>query len=185
MGSKVIDGLQLRVVRLSENGTRRLLQPLRVRVGTALNGAISASGLGVLDTSSGIIEVFAWFITDYSSIPTPLQWFVRWSRVDIAGVAHDFLYRHTTCTRRVADDVWWELALSGRWSANRFQAWVCWVMLRGFGGWCREKDRQHSPLALTGAAVLLAAFLLVALALAWCVVLVAAPLFCWVVDLVL
>ncbi|MDE0104258.1 MAG: DUF1353 domain-containing protein [Bryobacterales bacterium] len=83
------------------------------------------------------VTINAGFVTDYSSIPRQFQSFVLWSQVDVAGVVHDFLYQCTDCSRLVADNVWREIARSGDNRASAFRAWVCWVMLRGFGGWCR------------------------------------------------
>ena len=93
------------------------------------------------------------FVTDYSSIPTLLSWVVRWSRVDIAGVVHDCLYRYGQMPRKDADKVWWLVALSGKNRANRMQAGLCWLALRGFGvptwnGYCdhNKATREKVPL---------------------------------------
>ena len=72
--------------------------------------------------------------TDFSSIP----WFgcmlVRWSRVDIAGVVHDWLYLTAMYSRAQSDRIWRLVAMSGEHHANAFQAWVGWAALR-IGGW--------------------------------------------------
>ena len=93
--------------------------------------------------SPGTISVDAGFTTDLSSIPTPLQWVVRWSQVDVAGVVHDFFYRATDCPRAVADDVWWELARSGAVRVGRCRAWLCWAVLRGCGSFNRRTQPEH------------------------------------------
>ena len=96
------------------------------------------------------------FRTDYSSIPRLGRWLVRWSKVDIAGVVHDWLYRDHYRNhgfdsvfnlipfvgngqegyeaRLAADWVWYLVALSGEHSANPFQATMGWIGLR-LGGW--------------------------------------------------
>ena len=93
--------------------------------------------------TQGTVFVATEFVTDYSSIPTKLHGFVRWSKVDIAGVVHDFLYRNTDCPRIEADAIWRELARSGVHCASWFQAWVAWVMLCGFGGWSKPYPQEH------------------------------------------
>ena len=152
MGSKVVEGHKLRVERLV-GGDRQLLEPMKVKVDADLSGVtVTAERNGAVESNQGTIEVPADFVTDYSSIPTQFQWVVKWSKVDIAGVVHDFLYQDTNCSRKVADDVWRELAKSGLcWKANWFQAWLCWLMIRGFGYWCRTNNRQFSFLALAKA----------------------------------
>ena len=74
-------------------------------------------------------------ITDYSTIPWFGRFLVRWSKVDIAGVIHDWLYQ-TGCTlsRSRADRVWRIVAMAGEHHANWIQAWIGWASLR-VGGW--------------------------------------------------
>ena len=78
-------------------------------------------------------------MTDFSSIPTLFQWVVHWSKVDVAGVVHDYLYDRGTLSRWQADRVWFEVARSGDHRANCVQASACWLALRLFGWcvWCR------------------------------------------------
>ena len=73
--------------------------------------------------------------TDYSSIPAIGRFVVRWSRVDIAGVIHDWLYQEKQVSRRYADRIWRLVAQRGDHRANALQAFICWVALRIFGGW--------------------------------------------------
>ena len=56
------------------NGTRILLRELNV------------------DVDSTVINVPEGISTDFSTIPWYGRFLVRWSRVDIAGVVHDYLY---------------------------------------------------------------------------------------------
>ena len=166
IASKVVGGCELRTRRLPE-GHRRLIGPLQVRglitvlpttVQIRQRAAYSGPSGSV---SAGAISVDADFDTDLSSVPTPLQWVVRWSRVDVAGVVHDFLYRDTDCARSVADDVWWELARSGDVGVGRCRAWLCWALLRGFGSFCRpaQPERRIGWL-LFAAGLLIIVFLL-------------------------
>jgi hypothetical protein len=91
--------------------------------------------------------------TDYSSIPWFGRILVRWSKVDIAGVVHDWLYAkgklvNEPILRAKADEIWRIVALAGDHHANFFQAWICWFFLR-IGGWlawnkCRKKDKLNN-----------------------------------------
>ena len=102
------------------------------------------------------IRISKGFKTDYSSIPTPLQWVVRWSKVDVAGVVHDWLYRDGRSTlsgnerdkRKCADEMWKEIALSGQHRATCCQATICWLALRLFGCWFWHKHRPKQAGAL-------------------------------------
>lgn len=126
----------LRTERLGD-GTRKLLCPLDVKVPSIDK-----------DDSPEAITVTAGFVTDFSSIPTIFQWFVRWSKVDVAGVVHDWLYAQGYVTRARADEIWRLVAVSGEHRANLLQAYVCWLFLRLCGGraWRRhaEDRRQRS-----------------------------------------
>jgi len=80
-----------------------------------------------------VINVPAGTETDYSSIPSLASWIVRWSKVDIAGVVHDWLYRYPLdLTRKEIDHIWYLLALQG--GATETQARLCYLGLR-IGGW--------------------------------------------------
>ena len=93
------------------------------------------------------IEADEDFKTDFSSIPPFGRWIVRWSRVDVAGVVHDWLYQtvgrgsvstelhkeknlRSSVTRKEADEIWRLIALSGNHRASRIGARVCWLALR-------------------------------------------------------
>lgn len=91
-------------------------------------------------------------LTDFSTIPWFGRFLVRWSKVDIAGVVHDWLYRNAATSkartikisRKRADKIWRLVALAGKHHANAFQAWVGWLALR-IGACCiwrrlRKKD---------------------------------------------
>ena len=103
----------LRTRRL-DNGKRQLLRPLVVRV--------------TVGEDQRTIVIPAGFDTDYSSIPVFLHWFVHWSRVDMAGVIHDWLYRVGGMNRKEADLIWRDVALTGARRASKFQAQGCYVV---------------------------------------------------------
>lgn len=151
MNSKVDPEYTLRVER-QPSGDRKLMAPLKViGLQTRLSREVKAKGGEVVQ---GTVFVDTGFVTDYSSIPEKLHGFVRWSKVDIAGVVHDFLYRKTDCPRIEADAIWRELAQSGEHCAGRFKAWVCWVMLCGFGGWSKPYPQEHEIKKTIGAVFL-------------------------------
>ncbi len=125
----------LRVERRAD-GRRSLLRCLRVDVSNLQDGSVVA-------------EVPGEFVTDYSSIPWYGRFLVRWSKVDVAGVVHDYLYRDGAVlieqgqevvlgnapeARQRADAIWSRVARSGERSANRVQAWVGFTALRVAAG---------------------------------------------------
>jgi hypothetical protein len=88
----------------------------------------------VVEVERDKITVPAGTVTDFSSIPWFGRILVRWSKVDIAGVVHDWLYQAGTTSRARADEIWRLVAIAGKHHASAFQAWVGWVALRA-GGW--------------------------------------------------
>jgi len=77
------------------------------------------------------------FITDYSSLPALYRPFVRFDRVDYAGVVHDCAYKTRfggNMKRKQADALWRAIAMHGSNGANWAQAWSGYVGLR-IGGW--------------------------------------------------
>ena len=76
------------------------------------------------------------FETDFSSIPALARCFIDWSKVDIAGVVHDFLYwcPQKDIGRKRADHIWREIAGAGEHHANWLQQWLGWAGLLA-GGW--------------------------------------------------
>ena len=112
------------------DGRRKLLRDLKVSV------------------YGDVITVPKDFLTDYSTIPWFGSFIVRWSKVDIAGVVHDYLYQSGKYTRRMSDKIWRLTALAGDHRANIFQAWTCWLFLR-LGGWLAwnnyRKEKYKNP----------------------------------------
>lgn len=84
--------------------------------------------------------------TDFSSIPWFGRILVRWSKVDIAGVVHDWYYQTGLITRARADAIWRLVAVAGEHHATAFQAWVGWLALRvgGWIAWNRYRHREKS-----------------------------------------
>jgi hypothetical protein len=109
-------GDRLQTERLPD-GRRKLLVDLDVRV-----------------DEQTIFTIPAGTITDFSSIPWYARSFVEWSRVDIAGVVHDWLYQEGNIVdRKRADEVWRIVARQGQHCANAAQAWSGYYALRTFG----------------------------------------------------
>ena len=81
------------------------------------------------------ITVPAGFETDFSSLPWGTRWAIHWTRVDVAGVVHDFLYwcPQPKISRKRADAVWFEIAEVGQRHAMPHQTWGGWLVLRAFG----------------------------------------------------
>jgi len=79
----------------------------------------------------------------------PIPWYgrilVRWSKVDIAGVVHDWYYQTGATSRARADEIWRLVAMAGTYHANAIQAWIGWFALR-VGGWIawRRYRRQDT-----------------------------------------
>ena len=84
------------------------------------------------------------FVTDFSSVPGLARSFLRWSRVDIAGVVHDFLYwcPQKGISRQRADAIWREMAGAGEHHANTLQQWLGWLGLRVGGWWPHDQARK-------------------------------------------
>ena len=97
------------------NGNRRLLKSFTI------------------DINGKRIAIPAGFETDFSSIPWFGRIIVRWSKVDVAGVVHDYLYGFGDGSRSDADWAWYRIAVSGEKRANLLQAWICWFSLVLFG----------------------------------------------------
>ena len=111
--------------------------------------------------------------TDFSSIPSIGRAIIKWSRVDIAGVVHDWLYAEGDKTSRArADRIWRLVAMAGDHHANAFQAWIGYLALRGYGAiaWAgHRKTKAAWCIAITEAA-LSTLFLLSLIGAVWLVV---------------
>lgn len=105
-------------------GRRVLLRPFKILV------------------EGSMIVVPKGFDTDFSSYPWFTRVLVRFDRVDVAGVVHDYLYREGNRTRAEADRVWRLIAEHGERSANKVQSWLSWAGIRA-GGWVAwQKHRK-------------------------------------------
>lgn len=109
-----------------KNGCRRLLRDL------------------VVDVDGLRITIPAGTLTDFSSIPWFGRFLVRWSKVDIAGVVHDWLYQTAFTSRARADEIWRLVAIAGEHHANAFQGWTGWLALRvsGWSAWNRHRSQD-------------------------------------------
>ncbi len=103
-----------------------------------------------LEIEGDPIRIPADTVTDFSSIPWYGRILVRWSKVDIAGVVHDWYYQTGATSRARSDAIWRLVAVAGTNHANAFQAWVGWLALR-VGGWIawRGYRSQDPPEATT------------------------------------
>lgn len=132
MGTRVQSRPGALQVEKCADGRRRLLREIRVNVSRNVN-------------KSRIVAVPACFVTDYSSLPWGTRWLMHWSRVDVAGVVHDYLYRCgedvPVYTKAHADKIWRSVAVSGDRRALCYQAWLGWIALRLFG-WCSFRRRD-------------------------------------------
>lgn len=85
------------------------------------------------------------FDTDYSSIPIWAAWTMHWTKVDVAGVIHDWLYRCEGVCRSEEDKIWYLIARSGKHRANQVQAFLGWLALRVAG---RRSWRRYTEIRL-------------------------------------
>lgn len=77
--------------------------------------------------------------TDLASVPRlPLVYMLTGATGDEPAAAHDHLYRQGVCTRKQADDVFYELALVC--GMPRWRAWLMWCGIR-IGGRSHWKTR--------------------------------------------
>jgi len=99
-----------------------------------------------LEIDGTLYTVDEGFITDFSSYPFFSRILVRFDRVDVAGVIHDWIYFHGLTTRSEADHIWRKVAMEGQHGANLFQAWLSWFGLRlgGWVAWNKHKRRRQS-----------------------------------------
>ena len=116
------------ILRMSQLSTKRLPDGKRMLTEPFEYRDVEVSLIGRRAIPQG-------FITDYSSIPDRLASFMpRWSKLDRAGVVHDYLYRTPPFSgrrRAQADRVWRRIARSD--TGSRYHAWKGWLALRLFG----------------------------------------------------
>ena len=126
----------LQIERVDKRFGRKLLRELVVKVEVA---------------GGATVKVPKGTCTNYSTQPPGTRWIVHWSKIDVAGVVHDYLYSPAgrqngpSSSRKEDDDIWWQLATSGGWSANAVQAWLGWLALRGCGWAFRQGAPEFSP----------------------------------------
>ena len=107
--------LPLAVVRQAD-GRRKLLRPFSIEV------------------RGWTIIVPEGFVTDYSSFPWLTRNIVRWDRVDVAGVVHDWLFYIGYYSLWETNLIWKEIAENGEHSANKLQGLLGWMGLT-LGSW--------------------------------------------------
>lgn len=80
------------------------------------------------------------FIFDLGSVPGLAKWYVDDDdRIAAAATIHDYLYVTQSCTRREADQIFYEILLYTGF--RKSQAWLCWLAVRA-GGWVPWKRRK-------------------------------------------
>lgn len=126
----ILDPGPLQVERLPD-GRRRLLRPLKYKV-DGLKQPIEVPAATDGDK----------FRTDYSSDPIGL---LDWSKTDVAGVVHDYLYQNpgkvAGVTRRLQEDwIWFKIARSGKWRCSLFTACLGLLGMVLFGWMFRKSD---------------------------------------------
>ncbi len=123
----------LQTERLS-SGRRKLLRELTIKI------------------DNKQVFVYKGSSSDFSTIPWFGRFVVRWSKVDVAGVVHDWLYQTGKSTRKEADMIWRQVAMSGEHSANACQAWVCWAVLRlnSHRAWKSYRNQDWRSLEIKG-----------------------------------
>ena len=97
------------------------------------------------------VRVPAGFLTDFGSVPAPARIFIKWSKVDIAGVVHDFLYwcPQGGMSRHRADMIWREVAGSGQQRRGPVRRWLGWLGLL-VGGWVAYRAAHRAREAECG-----------------------------------
>lgn len=112
----------LETIRLND-GTRRLLRPL------------------IWDDGIIRVEVPTGTLTDFSSVPrfaTPFM--PRWSKLDLAGTLHDYLYQ-VGYDRFLADAIWYTVVRQG--TGRRGAAKLGWAALRLVGWIAYRRHRKN------------------------------------------
>ncbi len=138
---------------MSQDPSQDPSQDTRLRTERLANGKRELLADLTRQSCGATIVVPEGFPTDFSSIPFWARFVVRWSRVDVAGVVHDWCYDIGLTdpsgqpSRELSDAIWRDIARRGESRANTFQAWVCWAGLR-LGGWIawnkhRAKDASR------------------------------------------
>lgn len=100
MKSEVILAFPLTTQRLPSREHQLIASLMVTGLRTRLSRAVKPKSGKVVQ---GSVFANTGFVTDYSPIPEKLHGFVGRSRVDVAGVVHDFLYPNTNCPRIEAD----------------------------------------------------------------------------------
>ena len=132
----ILDPGPLRVERLPD-GRRRLLRALRYKV-DGVKEPIVVPGDEDDDEDES-------FVTDFSSDPVGL---LDWSKTDVAGVVHDYLYQNPgkvkgVTTRLQEDWIWFKIARSGKWRCSPFTACLGLLGMVLFGWLFRKNDGSN------------------------------------------
>lgn len=87
-----------------------------------------------IDLTSEEFSVPAGFVTDYASVPQPLQWVVpKIGPHSVPAVVHDYLYWDQTCTREEADKILY--ATMEEYGAYLHTRLLVYFAVRAGAGW--------------------------------------------------
>lgn len=115
--------------------TSRFLSPLVLQLagGDGEQWLLKAPFQYSSDVLNRIVTVPEGFQTDLASVPRlPVVYLLTGATGNEAAVVHDFLYTLQPCTRKQADDVFYEAALSS--GVPKWRAWMMWAGIRAGGG---------------------------------------------------
>lgn len=121
----------------------RFLTSLVLRAGAEDGAAwtVVAPFLYSSDVLDRIVTVPEGFETDLASVPRlPVVYLLTGATGNEAAVVHDFLYSVQLCTRKQADDVFYEAAVAS--GMPKWRAWLMWAGVRLGGGshWSTRAD---------------------------------------------
>lgn len=87
------------------------------------------------------------FITDFASVPRiPIAFLLTGDMAQAAAVVHDWLYTTHEVERAVADDIFYEAAVS--LGISRWQAWLMWAGVRIGGGGSWDAPGPQQPVVV-------------------------------------
>ena len=97
------------------------------------------------ELSDEVIDVSIGFVTDFASLPRLLWWILpKWGKYGNAAVIHDYLYWKQSCSKKRADDIFYEAMKVLK--VDRVTAWifykaVCWFGCFAWHSNLRQKEQ--------------------------------------------
>jgi hypothetical protein len=114
--------------------TSRFLSPLRLQLveGDGEKWILDAPFIYSSDVLDRIVTVPEGFTTDLASVPRlPVVYLLTGATGNEAAVVHDFLYTTRPCSRKDADEVFYEAVLAS--GVPKWRAWIMWAGIRAGG----------------------------------------------------